>query len=510
MYSSFGNGTTTSHTTASRTVVTRLRDALPGGLAWLALIAIIAGAMHTPLLVLAGVALLACYTAIRFGFAAVAVQHGLWQIRQWEHIDWHAEYTQRQDQHSLPLDAVQHLVIIPSYGENITLLRRTLDALAAQDHALTQITVVLAMEAAESDAQIKGAQLRNAYADRFAHVWVTLHPPNLPGERQCKSANLAWALREARRRLIDEKGYDPAHVLVTAMDADTLWHPQYFASLTVLFATDPKRYHTYWQAPIRYHANVWQTHPLLRILHAYASAWELAYLAAPWWRALPMSSYALSLRLLDETGAWDGAVIADEWHMFIKSYFARSGEQRLQQVYLPFHTQATGTGTLRDALRERYRQTFRHAWGAKEIGYTLAQMAQHPHIPRTRTWGLLLRVAHDNLLAGAGWIVLFLGAQLPLLFHPDTVRQHLTSAPVLLFQASILVISVLTIWCWWLDRRLRPPRPHTHTRRDTVLELLSVPLLAVLTVIGVALPVLHAQTRMMLGKDIVFRVTPKM
>lgn len=503
------NATTTSRPAATRTPIARLRDGLPGGIAWLALLMVTAGAIYAPLTVIAGVAWLACYMALRFGFAVAATLHGLRLIREWECIDWYAEYTRRRDAQSLPLDVVHHLVIIPNFGEDITLLRRTLDALAVQHHAATQIIVVLAMEAAESGAQAKGAQLQAEYAGQFAHVWVTLHPAGLPGERQCKSANLAWALRETRCRLIDDTGYDPAHVLVTAMDADTLWHPQHFAALTVLFAANPNRYSTYWQAPIRYHANVWQSHPLLRILHAYASAWELAYLAAPWWRALPMSSYTLSLCLLDETGGWGADVIADEWHMFITSFFARGGDQRLQPVFLPFHAQATGGDSAWAALHERYRQTLRHAWGAKEIGFTLAQMQRHPGLPRVRTWGLLLRVAHDNLLAGAGWIVLFLGTQLPLTLHPDIVREHITSTPVLLFQAAILVVSVLTIWCWWLDRRLRPPHTAPPTRSEQILELLSLPLLAVLTMIGVALPVLHAQTRLMLGKDITFRVTPK-
>ena len=31
---------------------------------------------------------------------------------------------------------------------------------------------------------------------------------------------------------------------------------------------------------------------------------------------------------------------------------------------------------------------------------------------------LLLRLAHDILLAGAGWVILTVGSQLPVFFHP--------------------------------------------------------------------------------------------
>ena len=299
----------------------RWLDTLPGGLAWAALGLTIWSAQRAPSVLLWAVALLALYSAIRFSLAGIAAGIGLRYIRQWQTRDWRAEYDRRATPDSLPREAVHHLVLIPNYGEELAILQRTLTRLAEQENATEAITVVLAMEAAEVKARAKSEQLCAEFAASFARIMVTFHPPHLLGEQQCKSANLAWAVKQTQRTLVDELGYDLDHVVVTAMDADTLWHPQYLASLTTLFATDAQRYQTYWQAPIQYHGNVWATHPLMRLLHAYSSAWELAYLAAPWWRALPMSSYSVSLRLLQATGYWDPTAIADEWHMYIKSYF---------------------------------------------------------------------------------------------------------------------------------------------------------------------------------------------
>lgn len=504
-----GTATAAPPVTANRTQAPPWLDAIPGLLAWGALVIVIVGAITAPITLLTGVVILAAYSALRLVLAAAAVVRGLYLVRQWNRAKWQNTYTRLHTPQSLPLDAVHHLVIIPNHSEPLEVLARTLDRLAEQTQAQTQIMVVLAMEAADPYARTKAAQLQADYAPHFAHLMTTLHPAGLPGEIACKSANLAWALRHARHRLIDELGYNADHVVVTTMDADTIWHPRYFESLSALFATHPKRYQTYWQAPLRYHANVWQSHPLLRILHAYAAAWELAYLAAPWWRALPMSSFSLSLRLLDSAGGWDTAVIADEWHLFITSFFELHGAQAIQPVYLPFMVQAVSGENALSALRARYRQTFRHAWGAKEIGYTLAQTRQHTDTPRFKALGLLLRVAHDNLLGGAGWIVLFLGPQLALLLHPAAVRAHLDSPPVLLLQGAVLVVMALTLAFWGLDLALRPKRPALSSRRELLTELASLPLVTVLTMIGVALPVLHAQTRLMLGQSIDFHITPK-
>lgn len=505
----FGVGRTVWVGTHPAAIPERILDMIPGGLAWLALFVLLGLAYVAPLAAVLAAGLLAFYSAVRFSFAAVANLRGHRLIRRWETTDWQAEYARRATAGSLPLDAVHHVVIIPNYREDIATLRRTLDHLARQRDAATSINIVLAMEVGEDGAVAKGQALQSEYRSRFENFLVATHPKGLSGEMQCKSANQAWAARWARRTMVDELGYNIDHLVITTMDSDTLWHPDYFEALRVLFATDPRRYATFWQAPIRYHGNVWAINPLMRILHAYSSAWELAYLAAPWWQALPMSSYSLSLRLLDSTGYWDPDVIADEWHMYIKSYFQRDGDVWLQPIFLPFYASATTGDTVLSAIKERYLQTLRHAWGAKEIGYTIAQMSENPQISFLGGFNLLFRVAHDNLLAGVGWIIMMFGMQFPMLFHPDVVRANLFTAPGLLLQISATIVTLLTLIFWAVDLRIRPPRPQPWTWGERLYELASLPLIAVMTFLCVAMPVLHSQTRLMLGIPLQFRVAAK-
>lgn len=485
-------------------------NAIPGGLAWVSLIVVLIAAIKAPLAMIFGAALLSIYTSVRFLFAGIAVLIGLRKIRQWEQIDWKAEYEQRRDSTSLALEKVHHLVIIPNYCEEIDTLRRTLTRLAEQSVSAQQVTIMLAMESGEDEAAAKGAQLSREFKDRFANFYFAVHPKGLHQEMQCKSANEAWAARWAKHRLIDEeKRYDIHHVIVTTMDSDTLWHPQYLEALGVLFATDPKRYSAFWQAPIRYHSNVWEINPFMRLLHAYSTCWELAYLAAPWWQALPMSSYSMSLKLLDSCGYWDADVIADEWHMYIKAFFQKEGDLVLRPIFLPFSANATGGDHFLDALKQRYEQTLRHAWGAKEIGYTIAQAQDNPQVDRWRSFQLLFRVAHDNLLAGAGWIILTAGTQLPAILHADMVQTWTKTLPFILLQISFGLVTLLSVVFWAVDVRTRPPRPVPMTVLERLQSLLSIPMLPTLTLICVAFPVLHSQTRLMLGMNLQFRVTRK-
>lgn len=486
--------------------IIRLLNSVPGLLAWLTLVAAIWGALAGRTALLWSTAILSAYLALRFGLAVLAWAHGLRLIRRWEKLDWRAEWHRRADTHRLPWDEVQHLVLLPSVAESEALLRRSLDRLAAWPDAPRAMSVVLAMEAGDSAAPERAARLQRAYAGRFRRVLVTLHPAGLPGEVRGKSANLAWATRHARQTLVGEEGIAPERVIVTVMDADTLWHPAYFDCLTTLFATNPQRHATFWQAPIRYHGNIWTAHWLMRPLHAQASAWELAYLAAPWWLALPMSSYSVSLCLLDSVGGWATDAIADDWHMYLRSFFARRGQLRLQPIFLPFLAHIVCGRSARETAIARLRQTVRHAWGAEEIGHALAGA---PAVRGIAGWRLAVRVAHDHLLAGAGALLLGLGTQLPALLAPTWLRTQFTAPPFLVIQLSLVALTAISVLFWYGDRRLRPAAPPPTPNKSILYELIALLLLPTLTALCVTLPVLCAQTRLILGRSPRFEVSTK-
>ncbi len=105
-------------------------------------------------------------------------------------------------------------------------------------------------------------------------------------------------------------------------------------------------------------------------------------------------------------------------------------------------------------------------------------------------------------------MIMTLGAQLPLLFHP-VLFHDLKTAPFVLLQIALLLVLALTILFWLIDLRIRPRRPYPWTWRERLYEFASLPLLAVLILCCVALPVLHAQSRLLLGRPIRFRVTLK-
>lgn len=489
-------------------IVERLLDGIPGWLAWASLVLVVVGSVLAPWTVFTVAAVIGAYMAARMLLAALANVVGLRRITAWEHTDWRAEYERRKRPDSLPWEDVRHMIVVPSYKEDVRILRETLQRFAESSLARSQVTIVLAMEGADPSAGETATALKNEFASAFRQIIATYHPRGLTGEVAGKSSNVAWAVRHARFEMVDDNGDPIEHVAITVTDADSLLHPKYLESLTCLFATAPNRQNQIWQAPIRFHSKVWETNAALALVQVYSAAWELAYLAGWWWQAMPMSTYSLGLKLAASVDYWDADVIAEDWHMFIKCYYRRRGRFTITPIYLPFKAYTVSGNSFLDSCRNRYAQTLRHAWGAKEIGYTITQMIANP-TAFTRSTRVFLRVAHDNLMAGAGWVVMSFGTQLPFLLNPELLGKMLSTPQYLLIQFSLAAVAITGLIFWSADMQLRTPKPTPWTLSERLLTLASFLALPVLVLILVAVPVIEAQTRLMLGIPLHYKVARK-
>ena len=134
-------------------------------------------------------------------------------------------------------------------------------------------------------------------------------------------------------------------------------------------------------------------------------------------------------------------------------------------------------------------------------------MIEHPYVAFRRGFQMLFRVAHDNLLAGAGWVIITLGTQLPALLHPQLIIENRYAAPFMLLQVSFIIVFFMTLLFFFTDVRIRPERPASNkpTRLERVQTLLSIPMLPTITLVCVALPVIQAQTQLLMGIPLHFQ-----
>ncbi len=435
---------------------------------------------------------------------------GYRRLRAAERTDWREEQRRAEmfGRAFARWDEVFHVVIIPNYKEPVAILRRTLESLAAQQNA-RQLVVVLALEAREQGAGARARILEDEFRACFAGMFSTVHPAGIPGEVVGKSSNENWAARAAKRRLVDDLGNDLGMLTVTSCDADTVFHPSYFACLTHKFATDPQRYRRFWQSPILLTNNIWDTPAALRVGSALAGTHILANLCKRDRVVFPQSTYSLSLQMADDAGYWDADIIPEDWHMFLKCFFLFSGKVEVEPIYLPTGNDAVRAGTRWKSYVEAYEQHKRHAWGASDIPYAVREALAHREMPVWRRLRRVVALSSNHLLWSTHWFLLTLGWWAPWAVGQVTGVQ--TDVNDLHVAARVVLTLCLIPYVWMIviDRRLRPAKPVWWRRRDDLVAVVMWFMLPVTSFVFSTVPAIVSQTRLMLGRRLEYRVTEK-
>ena len=520
------------HVPARERIFTRALEILPFALAAFLISTLTWGAYFVPIplvVMLLGFDVYWAWRSLNMGIHTV---RGYRAMKATALIDWRHKYeaetlpygefaadngrSERRDY--IAWDDVHHLIIIPTYKESVEKLRATLGKLAESEVAHEKLLVVIAMEEPDVDAPQRFATLQAEFGHSFEAMIGTTHPGNIAGEVRGKSSNEAWAAKKAKRLFVDQMGYNLDHMTVTSCDADTLFHPRYFSALTYYFATNPKRYRTFWQGPIFYYNNVWDVPAPLRIQNSLGGINHLAKLMRKYTVLFPQSTYSLSMRMCHDVGYWDVDVVPEDWHMFLKCFFELGGEPVVQPILLPVGNDGVRAVSYKRTFWEHYQQARRHAWGCSDIPYAIKQFIAHPEIPFRRKlrrtwsltenhvlwssqWFLITGVAANMSASGwSGWVGLNL--------HP--FAQHniptwfITASHWILMPCMIPLLMMIV-----LDMMMRPARPKRWKVWLYPVQFAQWTLMAPITLFFTAMPALDAQIRLALGRRLEYKVTEK-
>ena len=484
---------------------------MTGVLSWVAIVVAVAGVFLFPRVWMVIATIFLVYFIVRMSMTTVFALIGQYKVMQWKQRDFTLGEDEVGEFGFAPSD-VRHVVIVPTYKEPAEIINRTLDALAAQHRADERLIVVLGMEEREPDARAKSRGIMDAYAGQFLDIMATIHPGNIPGEEAGKSSNEAWAGRKARIR-IDELGIDPSLATITSCDADSVLDPGYFSAVAASFASEERRHLSFWQAPIFFYNNIWQVPAPVRFTTWMQHASQLSELATPWFDSLPISTYTLSLELCERCGWWDPAVIPEDWHSYLNCLFETGDEIAVHPIFLPTFGDATDGEGMVDGVKNRFEQLKRHSWGAEDVGYIWGQLTERKHTLRSSTVFRFTQVLHDHSMRVVNWVLLtsayVLAAHFSRLHWYDlgwrsSVAQNLVILNVLFTMGTLIMLTAIVLELW------RCPPPDNKSRMATALEIMV--LWALLPVLGLVLgmlPALSAQTRLMLGIPLGYKVTPK-
>src|SRR3989344_4538348 len=485
----------------------RLFDYLPGFLSWATLVAVIFFSWQLPIWVAIFIILFDIYWLLKSIYLALHLRSTFKQMRKYLTVSWLERLKIFADWKN-----IHHLVILPMAHEPYEVIRETFQSLRRVNYPKEKLLVVLAIEERFADKATGVAdRIIGEFSGTFLHLIITKHPAGLAGEIPGKGSNEAWAVKEAKKLLIDPLGIRYEDALVSVFDIDTQVYPEYFGCLThhFLSAEFPQR-SSYQPIPL-FINNIYQAPALARVISFSATFWQMMQQSRPE-RLTTFSSHAMPLRALVDIGYWQKNVVSEDSRIFWQCYLHYSGDWRVVPLFYPVAMDANATPKFWQTMVNLYKQQRRWAWGAENIPYMLAGFIKNKLIPLKSkiywtfnvTEGFHSWATNSILIFALGWLPLIIGkaefSDVVLLHNlPDITRRIMLFSGIGIISAAVSSILLL------------PEKTKDFRFWHYILYFFQWALMPLTLIIFGSLPALEAQTRLMLGGKfrLGFWITPK-
>jgi len=166
-------------------------------------------------------------------------------------------------------------------------------------------------------------------------------------------------------------------------------------------------------------------------------------------------------------------------------------------------------GSLLKTFKSRYEQEKRWAWGVSDIGYALRRSLTTPHISFKTKFKKVLFLSKNHLLWPVSFFILTVSASIPPLINPafkNTVLGFLLpqlSGFILTVSSSMILVYV------YIDINIRKKMKVDTTIASLPFMIIQWYFLPVISFFLSALPALESHTRIILKKNITYKVTEK-
>jgi hypothetical protein len=403
-----------------------------------------------------------------------------------------------------------HVLVLPTYHEELSLLEDSVRSIVASTFPLRErmIFVLATEERDATHAQANAAALEEKFGNRFLRFVVTIHPADTPGEAKVKGANVTYALREVKKNVVDALGLSYDKVIVSVFDADTQPSSSYFSTLTFFYATAEKPTRTSYQPIPMYDNNLNDTPALLRVVSVGTSFWYMIESSRPD-RLCTFSSHSMSLKALVDVDYYPVNVVSDDSRIFYRAFLHYGGDYRVDPMFISVSMDAMAKTTFFQTMRNQYKQIRRWAWGIENVPYLISNFFVHREIPLRRRVLFSVRLLESNFTwATTALIITFVG-WLPLFFGGEEFEQLVISETFLLVAQVLTTIAMFGLFTSIAVNLLLSPRRQHKADSKWYITVIQWFLLPVTTIIFGSLPAIDAQTRMMVGDDLGFNVTPK-
>lgn len=486
----------------------RLFEILPGTLAWILIILPLGLAWISPKIFTITMIFFIVYWLTKTMTMSTRLIIGYRNFRRDQKINWLEKLNGLEPEYDWK--KIYHLVIVPTYKEDLSILRATTEAVLASNYPMDKIIFVLATEERDKEnAQEYAKILDREYGNKFKWFKSTMHPGNIPGEVIGKGGNITYAAKAVLSYFTENK-IPFENVVVTTMDADHIMDRNYLADLTYKYVTDDDPIHKSFQPLPMFFNNIWDVPMVNRLIATGSSFWQLIVNTRPS-RLRNFSAQAQSLEALKRVDFWSTKTIVEDGHQFWRTYYKFNGRHEVVPLYTPIYQDAVLANGLVETMKEQYLQKKRWAWGVSDLPYVMEHTLNDSNIPFFDRWANALILWESHISWSTNPIILATSSWIPLVFSSAFRHDILAYSFTFVYSRLLIIGWIGMIITLIISTLLLPPR---HGKRNTgriLLDWILTPIIMPLSSIFFSsLPAFESQTRLLLGKYLdVFRVTIK-
>ena len=481
--------------------IIRFFEILPGALTWSAIALPIIFSFTHPIPVIIFILLFDLYWVYKSIIMGCHLFSGYRKMKKQLLIDWSKKLA------GLKKHNLYHAVIFTTYKESIDIVEPSVKSIVDAHTPGDKIILVLATEERDKEnAKNLVNYLRSKYEKYFFDFIVTAHKLAVR-EMAGKGANATWAAKILSEKT-SAKHIKSEQVLVTTADADTRFHKEYFNCLAYYFLETADRTRCSFQPIPIYSNNIWHATVIARILAFGSSFWQMIESTRPW-RLINFSTHSMCLKTLEDMDYWNCEVVNEDSRQFWRAYYRLNGQHRVIPLFLPVYMDAVIGKDIKDTIKNQYQQRLRWAYGIEHAPFILSQTFTRNNIRFWDKFTKAFRFLENNFSWATASIFIAIVGWLPLLMSPD-ISQTILVFNVRVYAARLLGFAWIGLMVSAIiSMKLLPPRPKNFHPIKSFYMLAQWVLIPIVAILFSSIPAIDAQTRLMLGRYIGFRVTEK-
>lgn len=406
-----------------------------------------------------------------------------------------------------------HLVILPTYNEDLEIIRTAVNSLLDDGFPTEQMIVAVAMEErAGEESHIRAKAITDEFSNKFGHFIITFHPDGIEGELKGKGANQAWCGKQVKAEIIDKENIPYDKIIVSIFDIDTVVRPGYFFALSYKFLTISKPYRASYQPVPVYHNNIWGAPFFSRVSAASNTFWQMM-MQIRQEKLVTYSSHSMTWKALVDIGFWSTKMVSEDSRIFFHCLMYYKGDYRVEPLYMIVSMDVTTDKSFKKTAISLYKQQRRWAWGAENVAYLIfnfLKMNKEDKVGRKKilyqiwvqVYGFHSWATSALIIAVVGWLPMLLGGDR---FNSTVLSGNLPAITSNLMNLAMIGMILSAI----VSNLLLPKRPKKYSPWKNVAMVVEWLFVPVTIIIFGAIPCIDAQIRLALGKYMGFWVTPK-